>query len=216
MSAPRFPPGASPAPGPPRPEPQPRGSYPRSAAGPRDRARVGGGASEPRPSGSAPPAPGPGHAAPWGRPRAPSPAGCVPRRPAGLCVPGPAHFREWSESLERHLTGAAEAAAGLRWGQAARPGRGLPTSSRAGRRPPPARAPHTRLGIWSPRSPPPPGRGLGVQRLPGRPGPFPMPLPSPPFRAPQATGDEGSSCTCLIRALVSFKRFFLLARDGKY
>lgn len=80
---------------------------------------------------------------------------------------------------------------------------------------PGARTAHA-LGNLEPPKPASPGAGVGVQRLPGRPGPFPAPLPSPPFRAPQATGDEGSSCTCLIRALVSFKRFFLLARDGKY
>ena len=88
---------ARPAPRSPR---QPRGFSPGNAAGPRGRARVGGGSkrwtlrpARRGPCGSAPLALRALRAAAGARPRAPSPAGCVRPRPTGLCVPGPAHLR---------------------------------------------------------------------------------------------------------------------------
>lgn len=166
------------------------------APGPSPNGRRGTGseavARKPRPSRSAPPAPRVGGATLRARPRAPSPAGSVRPRPEGLCVPGRAHFRKWSESLERHLTGAAEAAARRRLGQAARASRRSPITipgpflqpgppQRAHR----ARAPEPRV----PKAHLPRGRGAGAQRLPVLLGLSPALPPSPPFRVPQATGE---------------------------
>ncbi|CAI9174024.1 unnamed protein product [Rangifer tarandus platyrhynchus] len=217
VSGPQLP-LARPAPRGPR---RPRGFSPVNAAGPRGRARVGGGSkgwplspARRGPRGSAPPAPGALRAAAGARPRAPSQPVCVRPRPEGLCVPGRAHLRERSESLERHLTGAAAAEAERRWGLAARPRAGTPRL--LPRRPDAtsgARTAHS-LGNPEPREAHFPGAGAGGAAAVCGLGTVPCAMSS--LCAPQATRGGRSSRTCLIGPCPSRVLILLLASDGKY